>query len=149
MQTCRDVMTKDVIWCLPKDSVLMAAQLMKENDIGFIPVIEDQENKKVVGVVTDRDLALQVLAELQDPNITKVEDIMTTRVVTCQAEVNASEAVEIMSQYQLRRIPVLDSEHKIVGVISQSDVATRTDQPGKTAEMLKEISRPNMLTHQP
>jgi len=95
----------------------------------------------LVGIITDRDLALKIVAEGHNPNTAKVKDAMTHKVVTCHADDNLQMALDAMAHHQLRRIPVVDHDNKIVGIIAQADVATRTDQPEKTAEMVKEISQ--------
>ena len=136
-------MTKNPLCCLPEDLVTKAAGLMKSENIGSIPVVENEQTRKLVGIVTDRDLTLKILAEGFDAKSTKVEAVMTRKVVTCRAEDDLQKALDAMSEHQLRRIPVVDGDHKIVGIIAQADVATRVDQPQKTAEMVKEISQAN------
>ena len=142
MKKCSDVMTQDPVCCLPTDTVSKAAQLMKDEDVGSIPVVEDEETMKLIGIVTDRDLALQVVAPQRDPSSTQVEDVMTYDVITCRAGDDVQKAVDAMAQHQLRRMPVIDSDHRIVGIISQADVATRVEKSEEIAEMVKEISQP-------
>jgi CBS domain-containing protein len=143
MKKCDAVMTKDPVCCLPSDMVAEVARLMKRENIGPIPVIENEETRKLVGIVTDRDLALKIVAEGRDAKSTKVETVMTRKVVTCRADDDLQIALDAMSKHQLRRIPIVDTDNKILGIISQADVATRIDQPEKTAEMVKEISQSN------
>jgi CBS domain-containing protein len=140
---CDVVMTENPVCCLPNDMVAKVAQLMKRENIGPIPVIENEETRKLVGIVTDRDLALKIVAEGRDAKSTKVEAVMTRKVVTCRAEDDLQIALDAMSQHQLRRIPIVDNDNKILGIISQADVATRTDQPEKTAAVVKGISQSN------
>lgn len=142
MKKCSDVMTENPVSASPEDTVMQVAQLMKREDIGPIPIVDNEQSRKLVGIVTDRDLALKVVAEGRDPNTTKVEEVMTRKLVTCRAEDNVETAMNAMAQYQLRRIPVVDPAMKLVGIIAQADVATRVDQPQKTAEIVKEISEP-------
>jgi len=142
MKKCSDVMTQDPVCCLPTDSVSKAAQLMKDEDVGSIPVIEDEQTMKLIGIVTDRDLALQVVAPEWDAETTQVDEVMTYEVITCRADDDVQKALDAMAQHQLRRMPVIDSDHRIVGIISQADVATRVDRTEETAEMVKEISQP-------
>ena len=142
MKKCSDVMTQDPVCCLPTDTVSKAAQLMKTEDVGSIPVIEDEETMKLIGIVTDRDLALQVVAPERDASTTQVEDVMTYEVITCRATDDVQKAVDAMAQHQLRRMPVIDGDHRIVGIISQADVATRVEKSEEVAEMVKEISQP-------
>ena len=143
MKKCNEVMTKNPLCCLPEDLVTKAAGLMKSENVGSIPVVENEQTKKLVGIVTDRDLTLKILAGGLDAKTTKVDAAMTRKVVTCHAEDDLQKALDAMAEHQLRRIPVVDGDHKIVGIIAQADVATRIDQPQKTAEMVKEISQAN------
>ena len=141
MKKCSEVMTSKPVCCVPNDVVSRAAKLMKVGNIGAIPVVEDEQNRKLVGIVTDRDLALHIVAEGRDPKSTKVGAVMTGNVVTCMADDDLQKALDAMAANQLRRIPVVDSENQLVGIIAQADVATRVDQPEKTAEVVKEISQ--------
>jgi CBS domain-containing protein len=143
MKKCNEVMTKNLVCCLPNDMVIKAAELMKSGNIGPILVIENEQSQKLVGIVTDRDLALKIVAEGRDAKSTKVETVMTHKVVTCFANDDLQKALDAMAEHQLRRIPVVDNDNKVVGIIAQADVATRADQPEKTAEMVKEISQAN------
>lgn len=141
MKTCSEVMTQDPVCCLPNDSAAKAAQLMKNENIGSIPVIESEQSRTLVGIVTDRDLALTIVAEGQDAKSTLVEAVMTRRLVTCRADDDLGKALDAMAEHQLRRIPVVDHDNRIVGIIAQADVATRVDEPEKTGEMVKDISQ--------
>jgi len=144
MKKCNEVMTKNPICCLPNAMVAEAAELMKSENIGSIPVIEDEQSKKLVGIVTDRDMTLKIVAGGLDAKSTKVEAVMTRKVVTCLAGDDLQKALDAMAEHQLRRIPIVDNDYKVVGIIAQADVATRVDQPEKTAEMVKEISQTNV-----
>ena len=115
---------------------------MTAEDVGSIPVIENEETMKLIGIVTDRDLALQVVAPERDASSTQVEDVMTYEVVTCRASDDVQKAVDAMAQHQLRRMPLIDVDHRIVGIISQADVASRVDRSEEIAEMVQEISQP-------
>jgi CBS domain-containing protein len=141
MKTCNEIMTKNPSCCLPDDMVVKVAQLMSRENIGSLPVIDNSETKKLVGIVTDRDLALKVVAEGRDPKSTKVDAVMTRKVVTCRAVDDLQVALDAMSAHQLRRIPVVDEKGQILGIIAQADVATRIDQPEKVAELVKDISQ--------
>ena len=140
MKTCSEVMTKDPVCCLPEDSAAKAAQLMKDENIGSIPVIENEQSRRLVGIVTDRDLALTIVADGQNARSTPVEAVMTRTLVTCRADDDLGKALSTMAEHQLRRIPVVDNENEIVGIISQADVATRVDEPEKTGEMVKKFA---------
>jgi CBS domain-containing protein len=141
MKECGEVMTKNPVCCLPDDVVTEAAGLMKSGNIGSILVIENRQAQNLVGIVTDRDLALRIVAEGRDAKSTKVEAVMTRNVVTCHAEDDMQKALDAMSEHQLRRIPIVDNDNKILGIIAQADVATRVNRPEKTAALVKGISR--------
>jgi CBS domain-containing protein len=143
MKKCKEVMTKDPVCCLPNNLVSEAAELMRKDHIGSIPVIENEQSKKLIGIVTDRDLALKIVAEGLDAKSTKVEVVMTHKVITRRSNDDLQKALDSMAKYQLRRIPIVDKDNKILGIIAQADVATRVDHPKKTAAMMKEISQAN------
>jgi CBS domain-containing protein len=134
-------MTKNPTCCQPSDTVMKVAQWMKRENIGSIPVIEDDKMRKLVGIVTDRDLALKVVGQGSDPKSVLVEEVMTHKLVTCRPEDDSQKALNLMSEHQLRRIPIVDKDNKILGIIAQADVATRINQPEKTAEIVKDISK--------
>jgi len=144
MKKCEEVMTKNPVCCLPNDTAVKVAQLMKHENVGAIPVIENAQTKKLVGIVTDRDLAMTIVAEGLDAKSTKAEAVMTRKVVTCLASDDLQKPLDAMAEHQLRRLPVVDNDNKVVGIIAQADVATRINQPGKIAEMVKEISQENV-----
>jgi CBS domain-containing protein len=114
---------------------------MRKHDVGVLPVVMSQSDKKMVGIITDRDLVLRLLADERDPHRSAVEEIMS-RPVTCSPDDEYQEALELMEQNQLRRIPQIDNSGRVVGIISQGDIALRVHDQAKTAEMITEISRP-------
>jgi CBS domain-containing protein len=114
---------------------------MKREDIGPLPVIDNTESQKLIGVITDRDLALKVVGEGRDAGSTRVEAVMTRKVVTCRADDELKVAMKLMSDHQLRRIIIVDNANTVKGIISQADLATRMNQPEKTAEVVKDISQ--------
>jgi len=142
MKKSSEVMTRDPICCLSTDTASKAAQLMRVVDVGSIPVVEDEQTLKLVGIVTDRDLAMRVVADGRSANLTRVADVMSHEIITCRASDDLQKAVDAMSLHQLRRIPVIDDDHRIVGIISQADIATRVERSEEIAEMVKEISQP-------
>lgn len=142
MDKCSDVMTKHLVCGFTDDTVYETARLMKRENVGSIPIVEDQEKRKLIGIVTDRDLALKVVADGMDPKTTKVKDVMTRKVMSCKVDDKVQKAIDLMAEHQLRRIPVVESGDHLVGIIAQADIATRVDEARKTADMVKEISRP-------
>jgi len=141
MPNCSQLMTRDPVCCLASDAVDRAAQLMRQEDAGSLPVIENYQNKKLLGIITDRDIALKVVAEKRDAGSTRAQEVMTRNPVTCRADDDLQVALDAMAGHQVRRLPVVDDNNQIVGIISQSDVATRNSEPARTAELVKEISK--------
>src|SRR5205814_1220818 len=123
MKRCREVMTGAPVCCLSTDTAARVAKFMKTENIGSVPICEDRQNKKLVGIVTDRDLALYIVAEGRDANGTKVQDVMTRQPVTCRAEDDLQKALDAMEKHQVRRVPVVDDDGQLIGIISQADVA--------------------------
>jgi len=141
MTKCSAVMTPNPVCCEVLDTVEKAAQMMQTENVGSVPVVETRENKKLRGIVTDRDLALKIIAEQRDPANTTIEEVMTLNPVTCRPEDDLEHAMKLMSDHQVRRIPVVNEKNEIIGIIAQADVALRaTDQ--KTGDVVEDISKP-------
>ena len=115
-----ECMCQDVCFVKPDCKVYDAARIMNENHIGCIPICDDE--KKVVGVVTDRDIVLRTVACDKDAKVTPVSEIMTTNVYTCECEQEIQEAEELMAKNQIRRIPIVDSSSKMVGILTTGDL---------------------------
>ena len=142
METCKELMTADPVCCSPSDKVKKAAKKMKKHNVGSIPVIDNKKSRQLIGIVTDRDLAMKVIGKGREAKATKVKDVMSRKVVTCSPEDTVQQAFDAMSTHQLRRIVIVDEVNAVQGIISQADVATRISQPDATAEVLKDISQP-------
>ena len=135
---CSEVMTKNPRTCASTDTVQQAAQLMKSEDVGPIPIVG--QDGTLEGIITDRDIALKVVAEGRDPKTTKLTEVMTTDVITCTPDGDIEDTLNLMEDNQVRRILVVEGK-RLVGIISQADVATRLDVPEKTAELVEDISK--------
>lgn len=118
----KQIMTPDPACCSPDTTVQAAAVLMRDNDCGSIPVVENTSSKRVVGTVTDRDLAIRGLAEGKGPDIL-VRDVMTPDPVTCVPEDEVEDLRQVMIEQQVRRVPVVDTDGRLVGIVAQADVA--------------------------
>ena len=138
---CSEIMTRNPEYCLPSDSVMKAAQLMKSKDVGPIPIVDDKDGKRLTGIITDRDLAIKVVAEARDPNTTTVTQVMTGDVATCKESDDVEKALKLMEHRQVRRIPIVDDDKRLMGIIAQADVATRIEGQQKTGEVVEEISK--------
>jgi CBS domain-containing protein len=143
MKKCSDIMTRDVVTSTQEATIVDVAQLMKNADIGPILIVDNETSNTLVGIVTDRDIVLKVIADGQDAKTTRVGDVMSKKLVTCRADDDVDIAMKSMAQFQLRRIPVVEDNMRLVGIISQADLATRVDAPKKTGEVVKEISQEN------
>jgi CBS domain-containing protein len=118
----RDIMTPDPASCTPESTARDAATLMRDNDCGSIPVVESARSTKLVGTVTDRDLAVRGLADGKGPD-TPVRDLMTPSPVTCGPDDEVEIVREVMVARQVRRVPVVDERGILVGIVAQADIA--------------------------
>ncbi len=139
--TCKDLMTPDPACCVPQDTVVTAAMMMKSHDIGSVPVVSDRDYRKVIGMITDRDIAIRVVAEQRDYYSARVEEIMTSEVVTCKQDDDYDEVTRAMREHQLHRVPVVDSNKRLVGIVSLADVA-RHAEFREVGHVVEHISRP-------
>lgn len=147
----KDIMTLNPDWCTPETVTTKAARIMKEKQIGLVPVVDSESGRKLVGVVTDRDLCLAVVATGQHPDSVWVRDAMTSEnIVTCRAEDDLGKVIDRMGKNQIRRVPIVDSEGKLCGVVSTADILQRSDLPSDTThETLKTISEPSEYASRP
>jgi CBS domain-containing protein len=136
----RDMMTKGAHSASPDTLVTEVAAVMRLHDIGVVPVIE---NGRIVGMLTDRDIVLQVVAEGADPNTKRVRDVMSVGSISIFDDQDVNEAVALMQQYQVRRLPVLDRNKAVVGIVSLGDLAVDVNA-GLSGQVLKEVSEPAM-----
>ena len=137
MTQIRDVMTENPSSCAPSTSVVEAAKVMAREDVGSIPVVEGD---RLVGVVTDRDLVVRVLAEERDPQATPVGEIVSTDVVAIAPDAGLDEALRLLARHQVRRLPVVEDD-RLVGVVAQADVARHGDD-SQTGQVVEQISQP-------
>jgi len=120
-----EVMTKNPVCCWPSSSTLSAALLMQESDTGFLPVIQDPFTPTLVGVVTDRDLCLYVVASGRDPASSWVDGCMSNHPIWCTDQDDVSRALDLMKTHQIRRVPVVNEKHEVIGVLSFSDLVRK------------------------
>jgi CBS domain-containing protein len=136
-KTIQDAMTSNPKTVTTDQTVVDAARIMKQEDAGIVPIVDGQ---KLVGVITDRDIAIKVVAEGKDTQTTKVTEIASRDLVTIDPQQNLDEALRLMAQHQVRRLPVVEEDGKLVGILAQADVA-RTADDAKTGEVVEEISK--------
>lgn len=136
MATARDLMTTPAEYLNDEDTLVVAAQALREANVGSMPVRD--AGGRLVGVVTDRDLVVRGLAEGKDPSTTAVSDVCTGSVVTVMVDDDADTVASVLGENQIRRVPVLDGE-ELVGIISQADIARHLPEQ-QTGDVVQRIS---------
>ena len=137
-----DIMTKDPSCVTPEASVREAAQVMKKEDVGIVPVIEGQSGRRLVGVVTDRDIAIRCIADGKDGTC-RVRDVMSTDgLATCRESDDVDNLMSAMRTEKVRRIPIVDERGSLVGIVSQADVLRKTSDTNRAGETVERISEP-------
>jgi CBS domain-containing protein len=136
-QHIREVMTSNPSTIEADGFVVEVAKIMKAEDAGVVPVTE---NGRLIGMVTDRDIAIRVVAEGKDPQSTSIREVASTDLVTIDPEQDLDEALHLMAQHKVRRLPVVEEDGRLVGVIAQADVAREGDDT-KTGQVVQEISQ--------
>lgn len=139
MQQLRELMSRDVKVIDPGMSILEAAKKMRDGDFGMLPVGEDD---RMIGTISDRDIVIRAIAEGMDTN-TKVRDVMTKGIAWAYEDETVEQAARIMSERQVRRLPVVDRDKRLVGIVALGDFAVDSSEIRPAAEALAEISRPS------
>lgn len=139
MSNVSDIMSTDVQVVEPQDSLRHAAELMQELDVGALPVCDGE---RLLGMLTDRDITVRGVAQGLDPDATAVSDIMTGEVQFATADQDTAEVMRVMGDKQIRRMPVVDQDRRLIGIVSIADLALR--QPGHIDTTVREISEPSM-----
>lgn len=137
MSHVSDVMTTEVQVVGPQTCLRDAAQLMREHDIGALPVCD---GRRLLGMLTDRDITVRGVAQGVDVAKARVADVMTTELEYCTTDQDVQDLMQLMGDKQVRRLPVIDADHNLVGIVSLGDLATRQD--ANTDQTLREISEP-------
>ena len=136
-QSVRDVMTPGVRTVGPSQSLAEAAEVMKGEDVGSVPVVEEG---RLAGIVTDRDIVIRAVAVRRDPQTVKVDEVASRELVTVEPEQDLDEALALMARHQVRRLPVVE-QGQLVGMLAQADVALEAKEK-KVGETVEEISKP-------
>ena len=132
-----ELMTENPHSVTPNASVVEAAKILRDDDVGLVPVVE---RERLVGTVTDRDITIRVVAEERDPRSTSVGEIASTDLVTVDPQQDLDEALRLMARHQVRRLPVVEEDGRLVGIVSQADVARHGDD-GQTGQVVEQISQ--------
>lgn len=138
----QDIMTRDPSTVTPDATVREAAQVMRKDDVGIVPVVDGQSVRKLVGVITDRDIAIRCIAEGRGSDC-RVRDVMTSgNIATCSENDNVRDVMSAMQNERVRRIPIVDERGSLVGIVAQADIVTRSRDAQRAEETVEEISQP-------
>lgn len=140
----RDLMTPNPEVITPDEPTYRAAELMRDLDVGFIPVVDDPTNRRLVGVITDRDIAVRCVAGRCDLNAPVAHHMTSEDIDRVSPETDSDEVMRLMQRDQVRRIPVVEEDGRLLGVISQADLVLRAgpQEPEKVEETIERISEP-------
>ncbi len=136
----KDVMSRSVESVDPESTLQDAAQKMRSMDVGALPVCQ---RDRLVGMITDRDITVRAVAQGEDPKQCCVSDAMTSELIYCFEDEDVEKAAKLMEEKQIRRLAVLDRNHRLCGMVSLGDLATRQRDEHMSAEILEQVSQPN------
>lgn len=134
-----DIMTADPACCTAETTLPEVAQMMKDNDCGEIPVVEDMMSRKLAGVITDRDIATRIVAQGKNSADARASDCMTTPCIAVSPDTSLEDCCEVMESAKIRRVPVVDDKGGVIGIVSLADVV-RTANASTTQSVVKEVS---------
>jgi CBS domain-containing protein len=138
----RDIMTSNPEVVTPDDPVGRAAQIMRDSGVGIVPVVDDHNAMRLQGVITDRDIAIRHVAQ-DCPSTCTVRDHMTSdRIEATSPDSDIDDILEVMERDQIRRIPVLEENYRLVGIIAQADIATRGVSEKDVGQLVERVSEP-------
>jgi CBS domain-containing protein len=135
----KEIMSRDVEVIHPNSMLQEAASKMKSLDVGSLPVCD---NRKLLGILTDRDITVRAVAAGRDPKRTTVSDTMTPEIIYCFEDQGIEEAAKLMERHQIRRLPILDRSQQLVGIVSLGDLAIESGDEQLSGEVLEEVSEP-------
>jgi CBS domain-containing protein len=138
-----DIMTKNPSVVTPETPLREAAKLMRDQDVGMLPVVDERGSRKVVAVVTDRDIATRCVAEGHDSSKCAVTEVMSKGVRTCKADDDVDEIMSVMGKEQVRRIPIVDERGDLIGVVAQADIVRRGEDNKEAERTVEKISQPS------
>jgi len=137
----REAMTSDPTCCLATDTAQLVAGMLRKLNVGAIPVVTDHESRRLIGMITDRDLCCSVVANGLDPQGTPIEKTMSVNPVSCRDADNLDDCERLMQERQVRRMPIVDGVGRVIGIVSLADLALR-DRAEKVAKTVAAVSKP-------
>jgi CBS domain-containing protein len=136
----KEIMSVNPACCTPNDSAQKVAKMMCDLNVGSIPVVVDPQSRSLVGMITDRDLCCRVLAQGLDAKSTRIQEFVTYNPAICRDGENVENCERLMQQHQVRRIPVVDKDNRVIGIVAQADLALK-DKPERVHKTVAEISK--------
>ena len=141
----REAMTPDPVCCLTTDSAQKVAGILCKEGVGSIPVVADHESRKLIGIITDRDLCCSVVASGLNPQSTPIEKFISRNPFACREGESLDNCQQLMQEHKVRRIPIVDGDGRVIGIVSQADLALK-DKPENVARTVAEVSKPPSST---
>ena len=138
----QDIMARNPRCVTPQTSIQEAARLMKSEDVGALPVVESDGSRKLVGIVTDRDITIRAVADGRDLGSSTVKDVMSKGTATAKVTDSVDDVMKVMGREQVRRIPIVDERDQLVGIISQADVVLKATSDSRSERTVEKISEP-------
>jgi CBS domain-containing protein len=137
----KDIMTSQVASCTPDTGLQQVAKMMVDCNCGAIPVIADEQSRRLIGIVTDRDIVCRTIAQGRDPMALSARDCMSKDDIACVTpDSDLGECLKVMEEHQIRRVPVVDENNSLCGIVAQADVARHASKEG-TAEVVQQVSQ--------
>lgn len=141
----RDAMTPNPVCCLTTDSAQKVAGILCKEGIGSIPVVTDNESRKLTGIITDRDICCSIVAKGLNAQSTSIEKFISLNPVACREDESLDDCERLMQEHRVRRIPVVDGNGRVMGIVSQADLALK-EEPEKVAKTVASVSKPPAST---
>ena len=139
----QDIMSRNPACVTPDTPLVDAARLMKQENIGVVPVVESEGSRRLVGVITDRDITIRAVAEGRDGSSTSVGHVMTSEVRSASPNDSVDDVMTLMGKEQVRRVPIVDDRGALVGIVAQADIVLEAKDDKKAEKTVEEISRPS------
>jgi CBS domain-containing protein len=136
----KEIMTENPACCTAESNLQEVAKMMLDNDCGAIPVVEDNNHKRPIGVVTDRDITVRTVAKGENPLNMSAKSVMTKNVFTVTPDTTVEECVNLMEEHQVRRVPVVDDDGNCIGMVAQADIAIKA-KDSEAEDMVEEVSK--------
>jgi CBS domain-containing protein len=142
----REIMSREPACCVLTDSAQTVAKILCDRNIGSIPMVTDQQSRKLVGMITDRDLCCSVIAEGLDPKTAQIEKLISFPPMSCRDGENIETCERLMQEHQVRRVPIVDAEDRVIGIVSQADLALhdKAERVSKTVAEISKASQPSI-----